>query len=611
MSSYIVKNTNDNGIGSLRQGIIFANNNTNTPTTITFDISANGEIKLESCLPKIKATTIINGNLDSNGKPLNIINGKHKYEIFQLYNTINCEITNLCLIGSSGAGIFINESYYNTILNCWIGINTNNEEKSNENGIVIYKSEYNKVGSNPDLNQEYFSNVISGNKKNGILIEKSRYNDIKNNIIGLSYDCISKIPNYTGISLEYSKFNIIGGKELGVDASGNINNPTGDKGTIPPVFIRPVDGNIISGNNNDGMLFEHSHNNQIIGNYIGTDNTGNVSLGNGTNGINLQKSNFNQLYGCGVDTNPFIYYNVIGGNKEEGLLIHNSNFTTIQGNFIGIAANNTDPVPNKKNGVKISGTSESTVFGGIIPLGNVISGNGENGIYATDKSNGVNSINTFCGIQAFGEALPNGANGILIDGETSNVKLNTNVISGNELNGILITGKANTGIITNNINGLNTGGNKSVPNKANGLQISGSASNIIVGLNIPSVIENQVMSGNLGHGIEISENASRIVISNCCIGLAIDKISPITNGLGGVLIKDKVHDCEFGDDLNFLYIYDESNYAIKLKKCTYNNIITYCQINTNKIQEPLPHNQNIINLSDKNFVYANGLPILP
>ena len=38
----------------------------------------------------------------------------------------------------------------------------NNEEKSNENGIVIYKSEYNKVGSNPDSIQEYFSNVISG-----------------------------------------------------------------------------------------------------------------------------------------------------------------------------------------------------------------------------------------------------------------------------------------------------------------------------------------------------------------------------------------------------------------------------------------------------------------
>ena len=80
MSSYIVKNTNDNGIDSLRQGIIFANNNPDTPTTITFDASGNGEIKLESCLPKIKTTTIINSNLDSNGKLLNIINLVINYE---------------------------------------------------------------------------------------------------------------------------------------------------------------------------------------------------------------------------------------------------------------------------------------------------------------------------------------------------------------------------------------------------------------------------------------------------------------------------------------------------------------------------------------------------
>ena len=607
-STYEVINTNDNGVGSLRQGIIFANSN--PKTIISFNQSANGEIKLESCLPKIVGTTTIEGNLDIDGKPLNIINGKHEYEIFQLHNTSDCVIKNLCIIGSKCAGILINESYSNTINNCWIGINTNNEEKSNENGIVIYKSEYNKVGSNPDSIQEYFSNIISGNKENGILIKKSRYNEIKNNIIGLSSDCESKIPNYTGILIACAEFNIIGGKKF-VDASGNINDPTGNKGTETPVFVRPLEGNIISGNNNDGILFNHSHNNQVLGNFIGTNNTGNISLGNGSNGVNLQKSNFNFFYGCGVDSNPFIYYNVIGGNEEEGILVHNSNFTTIQGNFIGIGANNSVSVSNKKNGVKISGTSKSTVFGGIIPLGNVISGNGENGIYATDKTNGVNSINTFCGIQAFGVGLGNGANGILIDGEATNVKLNTNVISGNELNGILVTGKATQCLITNNINGLNTLGIVPVPNKSNGIKISGCASGITIGVNIPSVIGTQICSSNLGHGIELSENAHKIIISNCDIGLALDRITPRSNELGGILIKDKVHNCELGSDINFLFVYDRSNYAIKLKKCTYDNIVTYCQINTNIPQDPLPHNQNIINLSNKNAVYANALPVEP
>ena len=603
-STYNVTNTNDDGNGSLRQGIIFANSKPNT--TIIF--VANGEIKLKSDLPKIKSNVSITGNLDINGRPLNQINGKCKYKIFELYNTSNCVIQNLCLIGSSEAGIFINESYSNTIFNCWIGINTNNEVKSNKNGIVIYKSEYNKVGSNHSLIQDYFSNIISGNKKNGILIKKSKFNAIKNNIIGLSSDCSSKIPNCIGISLNCADFNIIGGKEF-IDASGNINDPTGDKGTTTPVFVRPLEGNIISGNKHDGILFECSHNNQIIGNFIGTDNTGLLNFGNGANGINFQKSNYNQLYGCGVDSNPFVYYNVIGGNKEEGLLIHNSNFTTIQGNFIGIGANNIVSVPNK-NGVKISGTSKSTVFGGIIPLGNVISGNNKNGIYATNKTDGINSINTFCGIQAFGGALPNKANGILIDDETKNVKLNTNVISGNNRNGIHIKGKTSNILITNNIIGLNTSGFKQIPNLLDGIRLSEKASSIEIGGSIPSVIYKQVISGNKGNGILMEDCVNKVVISNNTIGLSIDQISTNTNGSGGILIKDKVHDCELGNDINFLYIYDENNYAIKLEKHTYNNVVTYCQINTNLIHEPLPHNQNIVNLSDKNKVYANALPIL-
>lgn len=606
-ASYTVENTNDDGIGSLRYGINFANNNSNTQ--IFFNSLANGEIKLESCLPKITSPTRIIGNVDSSGNPLNIINGNYKHKIFQIYNTSNCEINNLCIIGSSGSGIFINESFSNTILNCRIGINTNNEKKSNKYGIVIYKSEYNKIGSNPDSLQEYFSNIISGNKKSGILIKKSKYNDIKNNIIGLSSNCDNKIPNCTGIFLDCSEFNMIGGK-IFEDSNGNINDPTGNKGTISPVFVRPLEGNIISGNYFDGILFKNSDNNQILGNFIGTDNTGILDFGNGTNGVNFQKSNFNKLYGCGVDSNPFIYYNVIGWNKEQGILIHDSNFTTIQGNFLGIAANNKDATPNK-NGLKVSGCSISTVVGGIIPLGNVISGNNHNGIYLTDNTNGFNSINTFCGIQAFGVALPNKENGILIDDNTKNVKFNTCVISGNTLNGIHIKGKANKIFITNNIIGLSTDGDSPIPNLLDGIRISDKASSIEIGASIPSVIYKQVISGNKGHGILMEDYVNKVVIANSLIGLSIDQISTNTNESGGILIKDKVHNCEIGDDEKFVYVYDKDNYAIKLEKYTYNNIITYVFINTNIIQQPIPHNQNIINLSDKNKVYGNALPVFP
>ena len=66
MSSYIVNTLNDVGDGSLRQGIEYANDNTNTK--ITF--SVNGVILLRCNLPKIKNPTTIIGNIHENNKPL-------------------------------------------------------------------------------------------------------------------------------------------------------------------------------------------------------------------------------------------------------------------------------------------------------------------------------------------------------------------------------------------------------------------------------------------------------------------------------------------------------------------------------------------------------------
>ena len=77
MSTYIVTNLNDSGIGSLRNGIIYANTNPNT--IITFFI--NGNINLLSSLPKIINPTQIIGNLSGQNVPLITINGNKKYKI--------------------------------------------------------------------------------------------------------------------------------------------------------------------------------------------------------------------------------------------------------------------------------------------------------------------------------------------------------------------------------------------------------------------------------------------------------------------------------------------------------------------------------------------------
>ncbi len=92
------------------------------------------------------------------------------------------------------------------------------------------------------------------------------------------------------------------------------------------------------------------------------------------------KANGNQLIGCTMQDQPFVYYNVLSGNGGNGLRITNSNDTTVQANFMGVGANNATVVANRGDGLLVSGSSKNTQVGGVIPLGNVISGNDQNGI---------------------------------------------------------------------------------------------------------------------------------------------------------------------------------------------------------------------------------------
>ena len=110
------------------------------------------------------------------------------------------------------------------------------------------------------------------------------------------------------------------------------------------------------------------------------------------------KANGNQLIGCTFQQSPFVFYNVLSGNGGNGLRITNSNDTTVQANFMGAGADNATVVANGGDGLLVSGTSKNTQVGGVIPLGNVISGNNRNGIEVTGKASGFTSFNTFAGI---------------------------------------------------------------------------------------------------------------------------------------------------------------------------------------------------------------------
>ena len=152
----------------------------------------------------------------------------------------------------------------------------------------------------------------------------------------------------------------------------------------------------------------------MSGNFVGTAASGDSALGNGQDGVAIVRASGNQLLGCTFQQSPFVFYNVLSGNGGNGLRITNSNNTTIQANFMGIGADNSTIVANRGDGLLLSGSSKNTQLGGVIPLGNVISGNDRNGVEVTGTSSGLVSFNTFAGLYAFGTAAPNKLDGILV-----------------------------------------------------------------------------------------------------------------------------------------------------------------------------------------------------
>jgi len=606
-----VTNLNDSGEGSLREAINISNKETNKFYVIEFSIE--GTIYLKSDLPQIINPISINGfnKTKNNKKPLITIDGNNKYKVFTMINTKNTSILLICVINSKSP-FYINGCKNITIDKCWIGLDTNGNTQSNDaNGIEIIKSIDCTIGTNPSNEQNNFSNIISGNKKNGILIYESEKITIQNNIIGLNAECNKIIPNkLNGIMVKSSKNNIIGGKEF-IDNDGKINNPTGNKGTTTPVFVRPLLGNIISGNNENGIKFCNCQSNEVKGNFIGTDNTGTIKLPNQKCGILILKSKIIKILGCNTDTNPFIYYNVISGNLGAGICVNKSEYILVQGNFIGLGADNSTPVPNYVG--YIESNTSFTVFGGIIPLGNVVSGNYTNGFLITKNSIGFTSINTFCGTTAFGPAVPNGLNGFLIDKNAKGIKINTNIISGNNGNGIEIIDDVKDVILTSNLIGLDSLDNP-IPNIGSGIVIGGNASNVLFDIIITSIIPRNTISANKGYGIILKDNTHSNILSSLFVGLGYsgDKFNGYSNGLGGILMTGKANNNKIGNSLNlekYSYIADKENFAVKFTENTFDNILNYNFINLTILDLPvIPHGLNIIDEGKNNVTYNNNIP---
>jgi parallel beta-helix repeat protein len=541
--TFVVSSLGNAGPGSLRAAILAANaTSAGTSTLISF--SVNGTITLAAPLPIIARKVTINGASApthvSGGPPVVALDfNRHPGLLFGATSG-GSQLLGVAVDDASGNGVTLNADSI-TLNDNYIGLNLAGAAAGNgASGVFVWaESNGNFIGLNDSRAPGVVANVISGNRANGIELGGSSSNTVVDNRIGTNAAGTAAIANGgDGIYITAgSRGNEIGGTAFIDTVTGQANNPTGSKGTVTPVFVVPPLGNLISGNRGNGVLIDAlSQRNVLNGNFIGTTASGDGALGNAGNGVWLDHAPGNSLVGCKFVNNPFVYYNVVSGNGQNGLRVTNSDNVTVQGNFFGVGANNTTIVKNRLDGILVDGASKNTQVGGVIPLGNVSAGNGRNGIEVAGKARGFVTFNTFGGLLAFKGAAPNGNDGLLITSTGADNLVRTNVFSGNKNNGIELAGSASGVTIDPDIVGLNTKGNGVLPNGGNGLLIDGTAHGNVIGGTLRSVIPQNTFSGNKGYGVVITGRAHDNHVFRSFIGTQLLGVKALGNKRGGVLI---------------------------------------------------------------------------
>ena len=408
--------------------------------------------------------------------------------------------------GNLSHGIYLNagDSERTMIVNNSIGIRPEGGKPNGNGGDGIFIRSSNGV----QIGQSSMGNVISGNSGHGIEIFDSSNSVILGNRIG------------TDAKSSFSTSNL---------GDGIFIHGRSISTTIGAVKV----GNVISGNEGNGIRILDSIGTQITGNQIGTDQSGLNALGNAGDGIHAESG-----------SSTVILSNVISGNESDGLDLRGQGYS-VAGNKIGTDMGGQRALPNHGVGVRVFSTGDSINIGEVNLPRNVISGNGSHGIWIEAGSARV--VNNHIGVDTFGiRDLGNGGHGIFVMGLVSGAPQPSfyignesdtepgNVISGNAGDGISVQGTARAdrifGEIYGNVIGLNALGSAAIGNDGDGISVrdarvrigseeSGSAANVI--------------SGNSGNGIQIEGFAS--IFSNL-IGTDATGLIPIGNAGSGIVL---------------------------------------------------------------------------
>ena len=356
-------------------------------------------------------------------------------------------------------------------------------------------------------------NLISGNADSGIGIfpgntQGTNGNAIAGNDIGTDITGASALANHDGgIRIVESSANTIGGENPGTGnlISGNAAGASdqGDGITIEGPPSSPTIAN------------PGANSNVVIGNIIGLASGREAQLANAGNGVTIEQTATGNLIGVDPPGNVagnVISGNDGDGVLISG---SNNGSNAIEGNFIGSDGSGTKPLGNAAGVVISGGSAKNTVGGTAGAARNLISGNQQAGVEITDPFTNQNQVlNNLIGTQTNGTVrLDNSGPGVLIQSEAADNSIGApgagNVISGNTGDGVSLLGVGTTGnnIFANKIGAdINGNAGANLGNLGNGVFIQDASANHIGGSLGTGVqpSDGNIISDNFDAGVVVS-----------------------------------------------------------------------------------------------------------
>ncbi len=509
-ATFVVSNTLNSGVGSLREAMLNANSS-NGLDKIIFRIpgKATHTILPHSALPAVTDPVVIDGTTQPGfaGSPLIELDGASAGGGNGLHLlSSNCVVCGLVINRFAGGGVRIEGLGNHWIRGNFIGLDVSGtlSRANGGEGIYVYSSQGNVIGGTNAADR----NVISASSDCGVYLYSAPSNAVLGNFIGTTANGRTRLGNANnGVLVLNSSGNLIGGATPGAT-------------------------NILAGNGGSGVLLQGpgANGNVVQGNYIGTDVTGSMSLSNAGDGISIVEAASNLIGGTGARAG-----NVILANSHAGILVDGAGATNnvVQGNSIGARPSGRQALGNSYAGITIENANANLIGGTVPGAANLILGNQQDGIFIT---NGVGNLvqGNRIGVDGTGAGtLGNAYSGVTISGGLSNAVGGTltgagNVISGNRGHGVALISGTTANLVQGNWIGTDAGGQTSLTNGMAGVYIQ-SPGNTIGGALTGA---RNVISGNGLDGLQLDgATATGNVVAGNLIGTDSSGTAPLPNGL--------------------------------------------------------------------------------